>query len=116
MIPGIRQLREHRAYDATGGFAIQGDGSPLVDWALDGVEGSVRPLRLSWPLPGGPEIADPVGSSIGRYQMTAPADLDGDDGHLAGLAGSAADQGESSHAAGVQPHGEQIGQPPGECG
>jgi hypothetical protein len=37
-------------------------------------------------LTGGPEIADPVGSSVGRYQMTAPADLDGDDGHLAGLA------------------------------
>jgi hypothetical protein len=47
--------------------------------------------------------------------MTDPADLDGNDGHLAALAGSAADQGESSHAAGVQPHGERVGQPPGEC-
>ena len=36
MIPGIRQLREHRAHDATGSFAIPGDdGSPLVDWDPD---------------------------------------------------------------------------------
>ena len=117
MIPGIRQLREHRAYDTTGGFAIPGDDrSPLVDWDLDGVEGLGPALATQFALAGGPEIADPVGSSIGRYQMTARADLDGDDGHLAGLAGSAADQGESSHAAGVQPHGERIGQPPGEGG
>ncbi len=36
MIPGIRRLREHRAHDATGGFAIPGDDrSPLVDWDPD---------------------------------------------------------------------------------
>ena len=40
MIPGVRQLREARAHDATGDFAVPGDnGSQRVDWDLDGVEG-----------------------------------------------------------------------------
>ena len=40
MIPGVRHLREACAHDATGDFAVPGDnGSPLVDWDLDGVEG-----------------------------------------------------------------------------
>jgi hypothetical protein len=73
MISGIRQLREHRAHDATGGFAIPGyDGSPLVDWDLDGVEGLGPALAAQFALAGSPEIADPVGSSIRQYQMTAP--------------------------------------------
>ena len=115
--PGHQQLREHRAYDATSGFAIPGDdGSPLVDWDLDGVEGLGPALAAQFALAGGPEIAASVGFSVGRYQMTARADLDRDDGHLAGHAGSAADQGASSHAPGVQPHGRRIGQPSGERG
>ena len=40
---------------------------------------SVRPLRLSSPLPAARRLRTPFGSSIGRYQMTAPADLGADD-------------------------------------
>ena len=44
-----------------------------MDWDLDGVEGLGPALAAQLALAGGAEIADPFGSSIGRYQMTAPA-------------------------------------------
>ena len=115
--PGPQAAGEDPAHDATGGFAIPGDDrSPLAGWHLHGVEGLGAALAAQFALAGRPEIADPVRFPIRRYRITAPADLDGDDGHLAGPAGSAVGQGQSSHAAGVQPHGERIGQPPGQSG
>ena len=48
MIPSIRQLREARANDTTSDFAIPADdGSPLIDWDLDGVEGLSGTVALS---------------------------------------------------------------------
>ena len=91
MIPGVGQLREARAHDATGNFAVPGDdGTPLVDWDLDGVEGLGPALAAQFALTGSSEIADPVGLAVRRDQITATADFDGNDWHPPGLTGSPA--------------------------
>ncbi len=79
MIPSLRQLREGRAHDATGDFAVPGDdGSPLVDWDLDGMEILCSALAAQFALTGSSQVADPFGFAIRRYQITASVDLDGE--------------------------------------
>src|SRR5665213_2627185 len=115
MIPSIRQLREARAHDTTSDFAIPADdGSPLIDWDLDGVEGFSSALAAQFALTGSTEITDPFRLAIGRNQIAAPVELNGDDRHLAGLTCPTADHGQSGTSTGIQPHGQWIGQPPGE--
>jgi len=70
MIPGVGQLCEARAHDATGNFAVPGDdGAPLVDWDLDRVEGLGPALAAQFALTGSSEIADPVGLAVRRHQI-----------------------------------------------
>ena len=66
MIPSVRQPCEARAYDATGNFAVPGDdGTPLVDWDLDGIEDLGPALAAQFALTGSAEIADPFGLPYG---------------------------------------------------
>jgi len=114
MIPGVGQLREARAHDATSDFSVPGDnGSPLVDRDLDRVEGFSSTLAAQLAPTGGSKIADPFGLAIRRYQITAPGDLDGNDRDLAGLTCATANDGEGGNTTAVQPHGHWIRNPPG---
>ena len=110
MIPCIRQLREARAHDTTSNFSVAADDGPsLIDWDLDGVEGLSLALAAQFALTGSTEIANPIRLAIGRNQITAPAEFDGDDRHLAGLTGPTADHAESGATTGIQLHSQWIG-------
>ena len=66
MIPGVGQLREARAHDATGNFAVPGDdGTPLADWDLNDVEGLGPALAAQFALTGSSEIATQSDSPYG---------------------------------------------------
>ena len=85
MILGVGQLREARAHKAPGDLAVPGDDvTPLVDWDLGGMDDLGLPLAAQLARAGSSEIADPVGLAIRGNQIAAPADLDGNDRHLAG--------------------------------
>jgi hypothetical protein len=115
MIPGVRHLREACAHDATGDFAVSGDnGSPLVDWDLDGVEGLGSAFVAQFAPTGSSKVADPFGLAIGRYQIASPADFDGNDRNLAGLTGATANHGEGGNTTAAHPHGHWICHPPSE--
>ena len=85
MIPSVRQPCEARAYDATGNFAVPGDdGTPLVDWDLDGIEDLGPALAAQFALTGSAEIADPFGLAVRRHQIVGTTNFDGNDGTLLG--------------------------------
>jgi hypothetical protein len=75
---------------APGNLAVPGDDvPPFLDRDLPCVEDLGVLLAAQLALAGSSEIADPVGLVMRRNQVAALADLDGNNGGLAGLTSAA---------------------------
>jgi hypothetical protein len=103
MIPGVKQLREARAYESSRRRRGTGDDySPLVDWDLGGLEDLGLPFAAQLAGAGSSIVADPVRFTVRGNQVAALADVDRNDRHFVGITGMAKDDGEGGDAARAQ--------------
>jgi hypothetical protein len=95
MIPGVKQLREARAYESSRRRRGTGDDySPLVDWDLGGLEDLGLPFAAQLAGAGSSIVADPVRFTVRGNQVAALADVDRNDRHFVRITGMAKDDGE----------------------